>query len=176
MDKIQIVKQCMKAAQDRQKSYADLHRRDIEYAVGDKVFFKVSPWKGILRFGRHEKLSPRYIGPYEVIERVGPLAYKLALPPELSQIHNVFHVSMLRRYRSDPMHVLREIEMEITEKLTYVEEPIEILGREIRKLRKKEIPMVRVKWSHHRTPREATWEVEEHMKYKYPHLFEDSGK
>ena len=80
----------MKAAQDRQKSYADLHRRDIEYAIGDKVFLKVSPWKGILRFGRHEKLSPMYIGPYEVIERVGPLVYKLALPPELSQIHNVF--------------------------------------------------------------------------------------
>ena len=166
----------MKAAQDRQKSYVDLHRRDIEYVVGDKVFLKVSPWKKILRFGRHGKLSPRYIGPYEVIERVGPLAYKLALPPELSQIHNVFHVSMLKRYRSDPMHVLKESEMEITEKLTYVEEPIEILGREIRKLRIKEIPMVKVKWSHHQTPREATWEVEEHMRSKYPHLFEDSGK
>ena len=98
VDKIQVVKQCMKAAQDRQKNYADLHRRDIEYAVGDKMFLKVSPWKGILRFGRHGKLSLRYIGPYEVIERVGPLAYKLGLPPELSQIHNVFHVSMLRRY------------------------------------------------------------------------------
>ena len=129
VDKIQIVKQCMKAAQDRQKSYADFHRRDIEYAVGDKVFLKVSPWKGILRFGKHGKLSPRYIGPYEVIERVRPLAYKLALPLELSQIHNVFHVSMLRRYRSDPMHVLKETEMEIIEKLSYVEEPIEILGR-----------------------------------------------
>ena len=111
-----------------------------------------------------------------MIERVGPLAYKLALPPELSQIYSVFHVSMLRRYRSDPRHVLKESEMEITEKLTYVEEPIEILGREIRKLRRNEIPIVKVKWSHHRTPREATWEVEEHMKSKYPHLFEDSGK
>ena len=126
-------------------------------------------------------MSPRYIGPHEVIERVGPLAYKLALPPELSQIHNIFHVSMLSRYRSDPMHVLRESEMEIsemeiTEKLTYVEEPIEILGREIKKLRRKEIPMVKVKWSHHRTPREATWEVEEHMRSKYPYLFKDSDK
>ena len=129
-----------------------------------------------MRFEKYGKLSPRYIGPYEVIERVGPLAYKLALPPKLSQIHNVFHVSMLRRHRSDPMHVLRESEIEITEKLTYVEELIEILGREIRKLRKKEIPMVRVKWSHHRTPRAATWEVEEHMRSKYPHLFEDNGK
>ena len=91
-----------------------------------------------------------------MIERIGPLAYKLALPPELSQIHNVFHVFMLRRYRSDPMHVMRETEMEITEKLSYVEEPVEILGRKIRKLRRKEIPMVKVKCSHHRTPREAT--------------------
>ena len=111
-----------------------------------------------------------------MIERIRPLAYKLALPLELSQIHNVFHVSMLRRYRSDPMHVLRELEMEIIEKLSYVEEPVEILGREIRKLRRKEIPMVRVKWSHHRTPREATSEVEEHMRSKYPHLFENGGK
>ena len=83
---------------------------------------------------------------------------------------------MLRRYRSDPIHVLRETEMKITEKLSYVEEPVEILEREIRKLRRKERPMVRVKWSHQRTPREVTWEVEEHMKSKYPHLFENSGK
>ena len=117
-----------------------------------------------------------YIGPYEVIERIGPLAYKLALPLELSQIHNVFHVFILKRYRSDPMHVLREFDIKITEKLTYVEELIQILGREIKKLRRKEIPMVKVKWSHHRTPREVTWEVEEHMRSKYPHLFEDSGK
>ena len=83
---------------------------------------------------------------------------------------------MLKKYIPDPRHVLKEFEMEITEKLTYVEEPIEILGREIRKLRRKEIPMVKVKWSHHRTPREAIWEVEEHMRSKYPYLFEDSGK
>ena len=154
----------------------DLYRRDIEYVVGDKVFLKVSPWKRILRFEKHKKLSPRYIGPYKVIERIGPLAYKLALPLELSQIHNVFYISMLRRYRSDPRHVLKESEIEITENLTYVEEPIEILGKEIRKLRRKEIPIVKVKWSHHQTPREATCKVEEYMRSKYPHLFEDSGK
>ncbi|KAL0434130.1 UNVERIFIED_CONTAM: Transposon Tf2-11 polyprotein [Sesamum latifolium] len=91
----------------------------------------VSPWKGILRFGRQGKLSPRYIGPYEIIERIGPLAYRLALPMELSQIHDVFHVSMLRRYRSDPSHVIREPEIEISEELTYVEEPTEILDRSI---------------------------------------------
>ncbi|KAL0458746.1 UNVERIFIED_CONTAM: RNA-directed DNA polymerase [Sesamum latifolium] len=144
--------------------------KEMEYEVGDKVFLKVSPWKGILRFGRQGKLSPRYIGPYEIIERIGPLAYRLALPMELSQIHDVFHVSMLGRYRSDPTHVIREPEIEISEELTYVEEPTEILDRSIRKLRNKEIPMVKVRWTHH-SPREATWEVEAHMREKYPYLF-----
>ncbi|KAL0417133.1 UNVERIFIED_CONTAM: Transposon Tf2-11 polyprotein [Sesamum latifolium] len=119
--KIQIVKKCLKAAQDRRKSYVDKHRREMEYEVGDKVFLKVSPWKGILRFGRQGKLSPRYIGPYEIIERIGPLAYRLALPMELLQIYDVFHVSLLRRYRSHPSHVIREPEIEISEELTYME-------------------------------------------------------
>ncbi|KAL0440434.1 UNVERIFIED_CONTAM: hypothetical protein Slati_2526400 [Sesamum latifolium] len=107
----------------------------MEYEVGDKVFLKVSPWKGILRFGRQGKLS-RDIGPYEIIERIGPLAYRLALPMELSQIHDVFHVSMLRRYRSDPSHVIREPEIEISEELTYMEEPTEILDRKCKKIEK----------------------------------------
>ena len=94
-EKIQLIRDRLKEAQDRQKSYADLKREPIEYNVGDKVFLKISPWKGVLRFGKRGKLSPRYIGPYEVIERVGPVAYRLALPLELSQIHDVFHVSML---------------------------------------------------------------------------------
>ncbi|KAL0440135.1 UNVERIFIED_CONTAM: Transposon Tf2-11 polyprotein [Sesamum latifolium] len=170
VEKIQIVKKCLKVAQDRQKSYIDKHRREMEYEVGDKVFLKVSPWKGILRFGRQGKLSPRYIGSYEIIERIGPLAYRLALPMELSQIHDVFHVSMLRRYRSDPSHVIREPEIEISEELAYIEEPMEILDRSVRKLRNKEIPMVKVRWTHH-SPREATWKVEAHMREKYPYLF-----
>ncbi|KAL0294617.1 UNVERIFIED_CONTAM: Transposon Ty3-G Gag-Pol polyprotein [Sesamum radiatum] len=171
VDKIQVVKKCLKVAQDRHKSYVDKHRREMEYEVGDKVFLKVSPWKGILRFGRQGKLSPRYIGPYEIIERIGPLAYRLALPTELSQIHDVFHISMLRRYPSDPGHVVREPEIEISEELTYVEEPMEILDRIIRKLRNKEIPMVKVGWTHH-SPREATWELETHMKESIPICFQ----
>ena len=101
-EKVQIIQQRLKAACDRRRSYANLKRKDIEYEVGDKVFLKVSSWKKILRFGRKGKLSPRFIGPYEVLERVGPIAYRLALPPELAKLHDVFHVSMLRRYRSDP--------------------------------------------------------------------------
>ncbi|KAG8502860.1 hypothetical protein CXB51_000695 [Gossypium anomalum] len=105
-EKVWIIQDSLKVASDRQKSYADLKRRDIEYAVGDRVFFKVSPWKKVLQFGRKRKLSPRFIGPYEIVERVGPVAYRLALPLELEKIHNVFHVSMLIRYRSYPSHVI----------------------------------------------------------------------
>ena len=102
--------------------------------MGDKVFLKISPWKVVLRFGKRGKLSPRYIGPYEVIERVGPVAYRLALPLELSQIHDVFHVSMLRRYRSDPSHILQAQPLELKDDLSYEEEPIAIVAREIKVL------------------------------------------
>ena len=95
-EKIQVIRQRLKAASDRQKSYANLKRRDIEYNVGDKVFLKVSPWRKILRFGQKGKLSPRFIGPYEILERIGPVAYRLALPPELAKLHDVFHVSILQ--------------------------------------------------------------------------------
>ncbi|KAG8485768.1 hypothetical protein CXB51_019099 [Gossypium anomalum] len=131
-EKVKVIRDCLKAASNRQKSYADLKRKEIEFQVGDKVFLKVSPWKKILRFGRKGKLSPRFIGPYKIIGRVGPVAYRLALPTELEKIHNVFHVSMLRRYRSDPSHVIPLTEIEIRLDMTYEEEPIKILAREIK--------------------------------------------
>ena len=87
----------LKAASDRQNSYADMKRKDIEYEVGDKVFLKVSPWRKILQFGKKGKLSPSFIGPYEILERIRPVAYHLALPPKMAKLHNVFHVSMLQR-------------------------------------------------------------------------------
>ena len=127
-----------------------------------------------MRFGNKGKLSPRYIGPYEIIEKIGPLAYKLALPPELAKIHDVFHVSMLRRYRSDPSHVLKDSEVEISENLGYVEEPVKIVDRRIKQLRQREIPMVKIVWKHHGIE-EATWETEERMRRDYPQLFNDSG-
>ncbi|KAG8503507.1 hypothetical protein CXB51_001514 [Gossypium anomalum] len=122
-EKVKVIRDCLKAASDRQKSYADLKRKEIEFQVGDKVFLKASPWKKILRFSRKGKLSPRFIGPYEITERIGPVAYRLALPVELERIHNVFHVSMLRRYRSDPSHVVSPTEIEIRSDMTYEEEP-----------------------------------------------------
>ncbi|KAA3487579.1 DNA/RNA polymerases superfamily protein [Gossypium australe] len=129
----------------------------------EPIFLKVSLWKKILRFGHKGKLSPRFIGSYEIIERIGPVAYKLALPIELGKIHNVFHVTMLHRYRSDPSHVISPAEIEIQTDMTYNEEPIRILAREIKEVRNKCIDLVKVLWQCH-SVEEATWEPEEAMK------------
>ena len=105
-EKVQVIRKRLKAASDRKKLYANLKRRDIEYEVGDKVFLKVSPWRKILRFGQKGKLSPRFISSYEILERIGPVAYRLSLPLELAKLHDVFHVLILRRYHSDELHIL----------------------------------------------------------------------
>ncbi|KAE8657890.1 Detected protein of unknown function [Hibiscus syriacus] len=162
-EKVLIIQSNLKAAADRQKSYADLKRKEIEFQVGDKVFLKVSPWKKVLRFGRKGKLSPRFIGPYEIVKRVGPVAYQLALPPEMEKIHDVFHVSMLQRYRSDPSHIINPEEIEVQPDMTYEEEPIQILAHEVKQLRNKTIPLVKVLWRNHKVE-EATWEREEDMR------------
>ena len=143
--------------------------------MGEKVFLKVSPWKRILWFSKHRKLSLRYIRPYEIIKRIGPLAYWLAFPRWLSSIHDVFYVSILRQYRSNPSHIIQEPEIKISKKLTYVEELIEILDRKVKQLRNKKIPIVKVKWSHH-SPKEATWKVKEQIKHKCPYLFPEDGE
>ena len=170
-EKVKMIRERLKVATDRQKSYADMKRKDIRYEIGEKVFLKVSPWKKVMRFGRKGKLSPRFIGPYEVIEKVGPVAYRLALPPDLEKFHNVFHVSMLRRYRSDPSHVVSSETIKLRPDLTYEEEPVEILAREVKELRNKKISLVKVPWRNHRTE-EATWESEETMRQQYPQLFD----
>lgn len=118
---------------------------------------KVSPWKKILRFGRKGKLSPRFIGPYEIIERIRSVAYRLLLPPELEKIHNVFHVSVLRRYQSDPSHVISPSDIEIQSDMTYEEEPIQVLDLEVKELRNKKISSVKFLWHRHGVE-EATWE------------------
>ena len=107
-DKVKVIRDRLKIAQDRQKSYADNRRKDLEFEVGDMVFLRISPWKGVLRFRKRGKLSPRYIGPYRIVERIGEVAYRLELPSDLDRIHDIFHVSMLRKYMPDPSHVLTE--------------------------------------------------------------------
>ncbi|KAA3473634.1 reverse transcriptase [Gossypium australe] len=168
--KVALIRDSLKAASNRQKSYADLKRKDIEFQIGDRVFLKVSPWKKILKFGRKGKLSPRFIGSYEITECIGPVAYRLQLPPELEKIYNVFHVLMLCKYRSDPSHVICPTEVEIQSDMTYEEEPICILTREVKELRNKRIPLVKVLWQKHGVE-EATWESEDLMKEYYPNLF-----
>ena len=103
---VKLIQQRLENAQSRQRSYTDKRRRPLEFQVGDAVFLKVAPLKGVMRFGKKGKLSPRFIGPFEITERIGKVAYRLALSPELSSVHDVFHVSMLKKYVSDPSHVL----------------------------------------------------------------------
>ena len=161
-EKVKMIRERLKVVVDRLKYYVDLKRKDIQYEIGEKVFLKVSPWKKVMRFRKKGKLSPMFIGPYEVIEKVGPMPYRLALPLELEKIHNVFHVSMLRRYRLDPPHVVSYEVIELRPDLTYEEEPIEILSREVKELRNKRIPLVKVLWRNHKTEA-TTWESEETM-------------
>ncbi|KAL5549931.1 hypothetical protein UlMin_000107 [Ulmus minor] len=164
---VKKIRERMETAQSRQKSYADKKRRPLEFQVGDAVFLKVAPMKGVMRFGKKGKLSPRYIGPFEILERIGKVAYRLALPPNLSSVHNVFHVSMLKKYVQDPSHVLEHEPIEVHEDLTYEEKPVQILDRKEKALRNKVIPLVKVLWRNHKIE-EATWEREDEMREKYP--------
>ena len=170
IDDIKKIRGKMQAAQDRQKSYADLHRRDVEFEVGDKILLRVSSMRGVLRFGKRGKLSPKYTGPFEIIARIGEVAYKLELPNELEKVHNVFHVSQLRKYVKDPSHILTPQVIELDEYLTYHEVAKEILNRKVCKTRNGKTVLVKVLQSNQNVE-EATWEAEDAMKEKYPHLF-----
>ncbi|KAI5335422.1 hypothetical protein L3X38_025555 [Prunus dulcis] len=150
------------------------YNNSYQFEVGDWVFLKLSPWKGVVRFGKRGKLSPRYIGPYEIIERVGPAAYRLALPANLARLHDVFHISMLRKYISDSSHVLEEQPVELEEDFTYVEQLVPILDWKTQVLRSREIPLVKVLWRSH-TVEEATWEPEDQMRKQYLHLFDSQN-
>ena len=171
MDKVKLIRDCMRTAQSRQKSYADNRCQELEFNVDDHVFLKVSLFKGVMTFGKRGKLSPRYIGPFEILRRYEAVAYELALPTEFAAVHPVFHVSMLRKYLPDDSYVLQSPAIEVDPRMTYVEEPIAILDRQVRKLRSKEISSVKVLWSHH-GEEEATWELEDDMRRLYPQLFQ----
>ena len=136
----------MLAAQDRQKFYVNPKCRPVEFSVGDKVFLKVAPMKGIMRCGKKGKLSPRFIGPFEILAKVGNVAYRLALYPKLSSVHNVFYVSMLRRYISDPSHILDQKPLALDPDLSYEERPVQILDRWVKELKNKKISLVKVLW------------------------------
>lgn len=170
-EKVKQIRDILRVAQDRQKHWADAHRRPLEFVVGDLVFLRISPTRGTIRFGRSGKLSPRYIGPFGITAKVGDVAYKLALPPNLEGVHDVFHVSQLRRYIADSTHILDHSEITVGPSLSYQEQPVEILDRKEKTTRTSVIPLVRVAWRHH-SPGESTWEREDELREKFPHLFE----
>ncbi|GJW32994.1 putative reverse transcriptase domain-containing protein [Tanacetum coccineum] len=151
-EKISQIKDRLKAARDRQKSYADKRRKPLEFSVGDYVLLKVSPWKGMVRFGKKGKLAPRFVRPFEIIEKVSPVAYRLDLPKELNGVHDTFHVSNLKKCLADPTLQVTLDEIRVDAKLNFMEEPVEIFEREFKKLKCSRIAIVKVRWNLKRGP------------------------
>ena len=151
-----------------------MRRRPLEFEVGDHVFLKVMPKRGVVRSGKRGKLSPRFIGPFEILERIGTVAYRLALPPSMSGVHEVFHISMLRRYTPDPAHVVDWEQIEIDTDETFEEGSVCIVDSRDRDLRRKTVRLVGVLWQHCGVE-ESTWEREDTMRATYPFLFRDEG-
>nr|GEX51531.1 putative reverse transcriptase domain-containing protein [Tanacetum cinerariifolium] len=152
------------------KQQGNLGRKPMEFQVGDKVMLKVSPWKGVVRFGKRGKLNPRYVGPFKVLEKIGKVSYKLELPEELSRVHHTFHVSNLKKCHADEPLAFPLDGLHFDDKLHFVEEPVEIMDREVKWLKRSRILLVKVRWNSKRGP-EFTWEREDQLRKKYPHLF-----
>ena len=167
---IEIIKSRLEPSMDRQKKYVQDRRQPLEFKVGDQVFLKVSLIRGVIRFDKKGKLSPRYVGPFEIIERIGEVAYRLALPLALSKLHDIFHVSMLKKYLYDPSNVLSYESLDSDPKLTYEERPVKILDKKDKVLRNKIVLLVKVLCRNH-VVKEAIWKTEEDMRKKYPELF-----
>ncbi|GJZ75758.1 putative reverse transcriptase domain-containing protein, partial [Tanacetum coccineum] len=172
-EKIVQIKEILKTARSFQKSYADKRCKPLEFKVGDRVLLKVSPWMGVVRFGKKGKLSPRYVGPFEIIECVGPVAYRLKLPQELSCVHDTFHASNLKKCLAEPDVQVPLDETEIDKNLRFVKEPIEIVDQDVKRLKRRRIPLVKFRWNS-RQGAEYTWEHEDKFWKKYPHLFSET--
>jgi hypothetical protein len=164
---VKTIQTNLKAAQSRQKSYADIRRRPIQFQIGDLVYLRVSPTRGIQRFGVKGKLAPHYVGPFEITEICGPVAYHLQLPPQLAAIHDVFHVSQLRKCIKTPTDIIESQTIDIQPDLSYVKHPIKVLDAKERSVRRETIKMSMIQWNHH-TEEEATWETESYLQYNFP--------
>jgi cytochrome b involved in lipid metabolism len=162
----------MKAAQLRQKSYVDKRRRPLTFEVGDYVYLKESPMKGVKRFGMKKKLAPRYVGPYKILERKGNVAYKLQLPPEMSAISKVFHVSQLKKCLRVPKEAIAPTNIKLQSDLTYEEKPIRVLEEMERVTRSKIIKFYKMVWNNH-NEQDATWEREDYLQEVYPAFFQE---
>jgi hypothetical protein len=166
-DRVRIIQANLKTAQSRQKSYADRRRKPLQFQIGDFVYLRVSPTKGVQRFGIKGKLAPRYIGPFEILEICGPVAYKLLLPPRMATIHDIFHVSQLKKCIKVPTEIVETPAIEIEPNLSYVEQPIKILDTKERVTRRKIVKMYKILWDHH-TEEEAPWEMESYLQQNFP--------
>ncbi|GJU67245.1 putative reverse transcriptase domain-containing protein [Tanacetum coccineum] len=166
-EKILQIKERLKAVRDRQKSYADKRIKPLKFSIGDYFLLRVSPWKGVVRFGKKGKLAPRFVGPFEIVEKVVPVAYRLDLPEELNGVHDTFHVSNLKKCLADPTLQVPLDEIRVDAKLNFMEEPVEILEREFKKLKRSRIAIVNVRWNSKRGP-EFTWEREDQMNIEVP--------
>jgi hypothetical protein len=159
----------------RQKSYADHRRRELSFEVGDFVYLKVSPMRGLHRFKIRDKLTPRFIGPFKILEKRGEVAYQLELPPQLSEVHDVFHVSQLKKYLRVPKEQIPMEDLDVKEDLSYQEHPVRILETSERVMRNKRIKMCKVQWSHH-TEEETIWEREKKLNAEFPSFFSDQSE
>ena len=166
-----VIRDNLKVAQSRQKSYYDSKHHDLAFEIGDHVYLRVSPMKGTRRFGIKGKLAPRYVGPFKIVSKRGDLAYQLELPSNFANVHDVFHVSQLRKCFKTPDRTINFEDIELQEDLSYREHPVAILEETERKTRNKSIKFHKVKWSHH-SDREATWEREDHLHSEYPEFFQ----
>nr|GEX16652.1 retrotransposon protein, putative, Ty3-gypsy subclass [Tanacetum cinerariifolium] len=169
-EKIIQIKEWLKTARSRQKSYADKRRKPLEFKVRDQVLLNVCTWKGVVRFGKKENLAPRYVGPFEIVECVRKVAYWLKLPHELSYVHDTFYVSNLKKCLAEPDVQVPLDEIKIDEKLRFVKEPSEIVEQDVKKLKQRKIPLVKVRWNS-RKGAEYTWERKDQSQKKYPRLF-----
>ena len=166
-EQVKVIQANLKTAQSRQKNYFDKRRKPLQFNVGDHVYLRVSPTKGVQRFGIKQKLAPRYIRPYEIIEECGPVAYRLRLPSQLAAIHNVFHISQLKKCVRIPTEIIDQSEIIVDPDLSYNEYPIKILDQKERGTRRKVVKMYKIQWNHH-TEEEATWETEDYLHRHYP--------
>src|SRR3954469_11922598 len=169
-DRVKVIREHLKAAQSRQKTYYDKKHRGVDFKVGDFAYLKVSLLRGTHRFGIKGKLAPRFVGPFRVLETRGPLAFRLQLPDSLAMVHDVFHLSQLKKCFKQPEQAVDLGEIQLSADLSYSERPIRVLDSSERKTRNKTVKFLKVQWAHH-SEKEATWEREDHLRSEYPELF-----
>ena len=170
-DQVRMIRENLRVAQTHQKSYADNRRRELVFEEGDYVYLKVSPMRSVKRFNMKGKLAPRYVGPFKILKRRGEVAYQLELPDSLSGVHDVFHVSQLKKCLRVPEEQIPLEELAMKDDLTYEEFPVKILETAERVTRSRIIKMCKVQWNRY-SEAEATWEREDELRKTYPQLFE----